>query len=322
MFLAITFFTILLICFAVVTFMMRETDSEKTTRHRLDAISHPQTTLSAKHWIGDYLNAQEPGPFAWLEEMLSDSRFLQNLKLLILQSSSKIRAGTIVVCSASLFLVGFIIANLLTSLNVVAIALGIFVGYLPFGILRIQRNRRISAFDVALPDAIDMCSRALRAGHSMNAAFGILADQAAEPAKTEFGEVFKKQSYGLPLRDALLQMLDRVPSPDLQVFVTSILVQKDTGGNLAELLERTVTVIRERLRIHREIRIQTAQGRLTGWILFLLPPVMLVLLNIVNPGYSAILFHDPVGLKMLYTGIALLVAGGLIIRQIVNGIEV
>jgi tight adherence protein B len=195
-------------------------------------------------------------------------------------------------------------------------------GYSPLVILKIRRNRRISAFDAALPDAIEMCSRALRAGHSMSAAFGILADQAVEPAKTEFGEVFRKQSYGLPLRDALLQMLNRVPSKDLQVFLTSVLVQKDTGGNLAELLERTVAVIRERLRIQREIRTQTAQGRLTGWILFFLPPVLLVLLNIISPGYSAILFHDPVGLKMLYTGLLLLVTGGLLMRHIINGIEV
>jgi tight adherence protein B len=221
-----------------------------------------------------------------------------------------------------LFLVGLLVVNLMTSTILGAVAVGMVAGYSPLVILKIRRNRRISAFDAALPDAIEMCSRALRAGHSMSAAFGILADQAVEPAKTEFGEVFRKQSYGLPLRDALLQMLNRVPSKDLQVFLTSVLVQKDTGGNLAELLERTVAVIRERLRIQREIRTQTAQGRLTGWILFFLPPVLLVLLNIISPGYSAILFHDPVGLKMLYTGLLLLVTGGLLMRHIINGIEV
>ena len=126
----------------------------------------------------------------------------------------------------------------------------------------------------------------------------------------------------MPLRDALMQLLDRVPSADLRVLVTAILVQKDTGGNLAEILDRTVFVIRERLRIQGEIQVQTAQGRLTGWILSALPVVMLVLLNLVNPGYSSILLHDPLGRKLIYFSLGMLTVGALIIRHIVNGIEV
>ncbi len=119
-----------------------------------------------------------------------------------------------------------------------------------------------------------------------------------------------------------MQMLDRVPSQDLRVLVTGILVQKDTGGNLAEILDRILFVIRERMRIQGEIRTHTAQGRLTGWILCALPIVMLVLINIINPGYSSVLFNDPMGRKLLYAGVVLLGVGGLIIRKIVNGIEV
>ena len=124
------------------------------------------------------------------------------------------------------------------------------------------------------------------------------------------------------MRNALLQLLDRVPSADLRVLVTAIMVQKDTGGNLVEILDRTVFVIRERLRIQGEIRVETAQGRLTGWILTALPVVMMVLLNLVNPGYSSILFHDPFGRKLIYISLGMLAAGGIVIRQIVNGIEV
>jgi tight adherence protein B len=126
----------------------------------------------------------------------------------------------------------------------------------------------------------------------------------------------------LSIRNALVQLLERVPSPDLRVLVTAIMVQKDTGGNLVEILDRTVFVIRERLRIQGEIQVQTAQGRLTGWILSGLPVVMMVLLNLVNPGYSSILFHDPGGRKLIYLGLAMLVVGSVIIRRIVNGIEV
>ena len=196
------------------------------------------------------------------------------------------------------------------------------MAFAPFLVLNFKKSRRIDAFNKILPDAIDMMARSLRAGHSMVAAINIVAEHAAEPVGSEFGEVFRKQNFGLPLRDALTQLLERVPSQDLRVVVTGILVQKDTGGNLAEILDRTVRVIRERLRIQGEIRTHTAQGRMTGWILCSLPVVMLVLINFINPGYSTVLFKEGFGRTLLYTGIVLLSIGGFIIRKIVNGIEV
>lgn len=119
-----------------------------------------------------------------------------------------------------------------------------------------------------------------------------------------------------------MQMLDRVPSEDLRVVVTAILVQKETGGNLGEILDRTVFVIRERVRIRGEIQVQTAQGRLTGWILCLLPVLLLFAINLINPGYSAVLLHDPVGHKLIYLGIGLLATGMLVINRMINQIEV
>jgi len=140
--------------------------------------------------------------------------------------------------------------------------------------------------------------------------------------RSEFNEVFKQQNFGLPLRDAMTQMLDRVPSQDLRVLVTGMLVQKETGGNLAEILDRTAGTIRERLKIQGEIRTHTAQGRMTGWILCMLPVVMLIVINMINPGYSKMLVDTPIGQMLSYVGIFLLITGGVIIRQIINGIEV
>jgi len=156
----------------------------------------------------------------------------------------------------------------------------------------------------------------------MVSAIGLVAEQSTEPARSEFLEVFNQQNFGLPLRDALNQLLDHVPSQDLRVLVTGILVQKETGGNLAEILDRIAHVIRERLRIQGEIRTHTAQGRMTGYILCALPPVMLVAINIINPGYSTILFNTPTGHKLIYLGLFLLSCGGFAIRWIINGIEV
>ena len=156
----------------------------------------------------------------------------------------------------------------------------------------------------------------------MTASINIVAEQSLEPVRSEFGEVFKQQNFGLPLRDAMTQMLDRVPSQDLRVLVTGMLVQKETGGNLAEILDRIANTIRERLKIYGEIKTHTAQGRMTGWILCALPIVMLVAINMINPGYSNMLINTSIGKMLSYIGIALLITGGVIIRQIINGIEV
>ena len=145
-----------------------------------------------------------------------------------------------------------------------------------------------------------------------------MAQDGGEPLRSEFREVYKQQSFGLPQREALLQLGRRVPSADLQIVLTAMLVQKETGGNLVEILERTTAVLRDRMRIQGELRIRTAQGRLTGWILGLLPVVMFVLISLANPGYTDVLVHDPAGRKLVYAGIGMMVMGGLMIRKIVR----
>jgi tight adherence protein B len=182
--------------------------------------------------------------------------------------------------------VGFAIMVVVFPWFVVELAAALAAGALPWIRIIFLRARRMKAFDDALAQGIDMMARALRAGHSVSGAIELIAQGCPEPAASEFSEVFRQQNFGMPLRDAFMQMLDRVPSQDLRVVVTAILVQRETGGNLVEILDRTVGVIRDRQRIHGEIRTQTAQGRLTGWILTLLPVVMLALINVTNPGYS------------------------------------
>jgi tight adherence protein B len=228
----------------------------------------------------------------------------------------------ILVTAGVLAVIGFVGISMF--FDIVALQLGVaaLLCYVPFGLLSFKRSRRIKQFTDALPEAIDTMSRALRAGHSTTAAINIIAEQSVEPVRSEFNEVFKQQNFGLPLRDAMGQMLDRVPSQDLRVLVTAMLVQKETGGNLAEILDRTANTIRERLKLHGEIKTHTAQGRMTGYILCALPIVMLIAINMINPGYSKPLTETPVGKMICYLGIFLLVAGGLIIRQIINGIEV
>jgi len=287
-----------------------------------DIRSNRVETSSGNPDVVQLLKITPQNRFAWLEDLLHKYQGSKILETKIAQANSKLTVTRLLFFSLAAAGAGFFACSLFVSMFAIQLCVAAAVAYLPFAYISIKRSRRLAKFNAGLPDAIDMMGRALRAGHSMVAAINIVAEQSAEPVAWEFGEVFKQQNFGLPLRDALNQMLDRVPSQDLRVLVTGILVQKDTGGNLAEILDRTVAVIRDRLRIQGEIKTHTAQGRLTGYILCALPIVMMVVINMVNPGYSNILMDTPLGHEIIYVGLALLVTGALIIRQIINGIEV
>jgi tight adherence protein B len=318
----LVFLLILSATFGVVVAMTRPSPQEKLMDQRMASLYQAKNKSGATAKTEQLFKATSRGRFGWLDEMLEPFPFTQMMQKRILQAGSSTSVASLMVYSLGLFLGGYFLAWLFAPMVLIDLAAGAGLSLLPYGILSFKRTRRISAFNAALAESIDMLARALRAGHSVVGAMEMLATNAQEPAASEFGEIFKQQNLGLPLRDALMQLLDRVPSADLRVLVTAILVQKDTGGNLAEILDRTVFVIRERLRIQGEIQTQTAQGRLTGWILSSLPIVMLVLLNLVNPGYSQILLTDPFGRKLVYFSIGMLALGTFFIRRIVNGIEV
>ncbi|SEG00336.1 tight adherence protein B [Bryocella elongata] len=314
-----------LLTFGIVMFVMRPSREEKKLDRRVvqvKAANPGEETASISEDLRQYLKVEEQGPFGWLEDLIDTSSLHRQLQMLILQADSTITVGNVMVASLGLGVVAALLADIFVHVLWIAIVAGFGSMFIPFSVLGFRRKRRLNKFNSVLADAIDMMARSLRAGHSLPAALGVVAAQALEPVKGEFDEVYKKQNLGLPLREAMMQMLDRVPSQDLRVFVTGVLVQKDTGGNLAEILDRIVHVIRERVRIQGEIRVHTAQGRMTGWILTGLPVVLLLLINVVDPGYSTVLFNTTIGNYLIYLGVGLLVIGGLIIRSIINGIEI
>jgi len=317
------FITILLVTFGVVLAMTRQSPQEQIIAQRMALIHIPANKGDgAGAEAAQLLKTTRSNKFGWLEEILQRFEFAQALQIRILQAHSLTTVATLILSSLGLFIAGYCMVWLFAPMILIDLAGGVALGLLPYGILSWKRGRRINAFNAVLAECIDMLARALRAGHSVVSALEMLAENGQEPAASEFGEMFKQLNLGLPLRDALLQLLDRVPSSDLRVLVTAILVQRDTGGILVEILDRTAFVIRERLRIQGEIQVQTAQGRLTGWILTALPVVMMVLLNLIHPGYSSILFQDPFGRKLIYFSVGMLVIGSLIIRRIIHGIEV
>lgn len=315
--LVFTFITLLIVIFAVLMLASKTSKHQKTIQMRFEQIGLG-TQKEKTEKIEGLLKQTDEGSFPWIDQLLSRFGLDTPLRELIEHADSKSSPGKVVATSLGLALVSFFAVSPFVSLPALQAVVAILAASLPVLLLRFQRERRLKAFNEVLPDAIDLMARALRAGHSVASAIEVVAEQTREPVASEFAKVYQQQNFGLPFRDALTTMANRIQSKDLQFVVTAMLVQKETGGNLAEILDRTTQVIRERLRIYGEVRIKSAQGRLTGWILSLLPIIMGVLINLVNHGFEKPLFEDPTGRVMLYAGVGMLAVGALIIRQIVN----
>lgn len=315
--LPIAFLILLGISFTSVFVLSRPGGAEKSMRRRLDLIrvvhhqeTNEPTTLAPA--------TPKLGPIERLGAVLERFRFAEHLTLMIRHSGSETSVGAIVLTSGVLGVAATLLARgFALPLPLVCVVAFAGAGSRYLLLLR-QRNRRLKKFTKALPDAIELMARALRAGHSMASSIEIIAEQSPKPLSTEFAMCFQQQKFGIPFRDALLEMGERVPSRDLHFLITAVLVQKETGGDLTEILDRTTVVIRERVRIEGEIKTYTAQGRLTGWILSCLPVAMLTLINVITPGYSHILFYDSLGQKLLYAGATCIGIGALIIRKIVD----
>ena len=322
MLLFLAFGGILAVTFGAVALVSASSGSQRAIERRYLGIRASNGETSGDDSAAILLKLEPVGSTQGIDALLHQFPIIRALEKQIIQADVKGSPAKFIGIGAGMMVAGGVVVSIWVQVPLIQIGVAAVFGYLPFLYLKLMRSRRMKKFDNCLADAVDMMSRALRAGHAMNAAINIVAEQSLEPVRSEFAEVFKQQNFGLPIRDAMQQMLDRVPSPDLRVVVTGILVQKETGGNLAEILDRTANTIRERLKIQGEIRTHTAQGRMTGYILCALPVVMLLAINWINPGYSDVLINTATGHTICYVGVALLVTGGLIIRAIINGIEV
>ncbi len=190
----------------------------------------------------------------------------------------------------------------------VSLGAGLVLGAVPFGFVLFKRSRRLGQFEKGLPEALDLMVSGLRAGHSLLAAMALVARECADPVGGEFKICFEEQNYGLEMNRALDNLIIRVPLQDMKITATAILIQKESGGNLAEVLDKTSHVIRERFRLKRQIMVHTAQGRLTGWILTLLPIVLGIAIYFVDPGMISILWHREIGIKMLWGAAGMIAA--------------
>jgi tight adherence protein B len=317
------FIAILVVTFGAVLLVASPARQDKRVEQRLALIQAGSNRFDdAGQELPNLLRRTAASRFSGIEAAFQKYAVWKRLQKYVAQAGVKSTASGVMMQSLAFAIIGLLLALIVFPVLFAAVAAACVLGSLPWIRIVWMRSRKVRAFETELPNAIDTMARALRAGHAMSGAIEMVAESAPDATALEFREVFRQQNFGLPLRDALLQMLERVPSPDLRVLVTAIIVQRETGGNLVEVMDRTVFLIRERQRIQGDIRTQTAQGRLTGWILSLMPVGMMIVINIINPGYSSILFTDQLGRELIYIGLGLIVLGTIIIRQIVNGVDV
>ena len=250
--------------------------------------------------------------------LLLKFEIVPRLHTLIYQSGLKWTSGGLLLMSLACFAIPGYLLYLRTGVVILAIIVGLIASYLPLAFVTFKRGQRFSKIEQELPEALDLMVSALRAGHSLVAALRLVAYESPEPICSEFRICFDEQNYGLELRTAMENMVDRLPLQDLRIVVTAILIQKESGGNLAEVLDKASYVIRERFRLRRQVRVHTAQGRMTGWILSLLPLVLGFGLYLLNPKTMSILWTRSIGIKLLYVSAGMTITGGLIIRKIVN----
>lgn len=320
--LTIFFFMAFGLCLIILIFAGLPSSKERAIQDRITSIRNPRRIIRYEGGEAALAAAES----ARLSDRLG--RYLKGypfsglmsgkIELLLLQADSSDTLGMVILKSVRCLAVGLALGGLLLRSIPAAVVVGAVLTAFPVARLRAKRLKRLKAATRGLPDAADLMARAMRTGHSVTQAIEALAEQAPPPLAAEFGRVFQEQKLGVPLREVLIDLSRRVPSRDLHFLVTAILVQRETGGDLAEILDRTTETLRERIRVEGEVRVQTAQGRLTGWILSALPLAILAFISFFCPGYAGVLFADPLGRKLLYAAAASMLTGALVIRSMVK----
>ncbi|MBZ5612961.1 MAG: type II secretion system F family protein [Acidobacteriia bacterium] len=309
------FILLLIVSFAVLFYFLKPSAMEKAVARQLADIEDRPNSASDRSSI---LKEDAFRSNALAEQLFGNMPWSAALTRLIKQSGKDWPATTVFLLSvAAAAGVGWM-AFLVTSNLVISSAIGAGVCASPYVALYVLRAIRRRRFETLLPEAVDLMARGLRAGHSIASVLEMVGNEIADPVGEEFRAFSKEQALGLPIREAMMNLVERMPVDDLRFLATAILLQKESGGNLAQILDKTTAVIRERARLRGQLQIYTAQGRITGWILCAAPFLMFGLISVINHNYEKPLFTTPLGLKMVYGGLGLMVLGVLAIRKIID----
>jgi tight adherence protein B len=309
---------LIVLCLGIVAanIWMQRNASARLLKERLQAIDAASARRSSPEL--DILRSEVLSEIPALQRVLARSSYGSKLQRLLSQANVRMRADVFLLLSVGLGISGVLAGYTVTRHPALTVLFTAGVAALPSLYVSFRRKRRFKRFEEKFPETIDLLSRSIRAGHAFSTALELIADESDEPIAGEFRKLFEEQKFGLPLRDALLNLAERIPLFDVKFFGTAVLLQKETGGNLAELLDKLSYVIRERFKILRQLRVYTAQGRLTLAILMALPPILLAVLSILNPEFVKPLFHDPLGHNLIAFGILLQAIGFYMIRRIID----
>lgn len=287
----------------------------RSTKRRVERLLPGKSAAEAA--VQTLLREQSRSSIPTLDRILGGLPRLKNLDLLLQQAGSPVNLGTLVLMSATVAVMTILGGSIWGSL-LLGLALAPVGAYLPLIWLKTLRKRRLAAFDEQFPEAVDLIARALRAGHSLASAMNMVSEELDDPVAGEFARTFEDYSFGKTLNDALNGLVNRVGLQDVKFFATAVMLQRETGGNLTEILDNIGHIIRERFRLMRQVKTLSAEGRLSAAILLLLAPALFVVLWVASPGYLNMLLTHPLGKFLLGAGALFQVMGILVIRRIIR----
>ena len=314
---AFTFIGVAAIVAAIywVMFERAESREQGKLRKRLGAVVGPK----AARRINFVREAQKLSAVKPLEALLGrSSGIATSLQELLTRADVKLSVGGLLLASACLFFASWIVIAWATRLTFLGLGVGALLAFVPFMVVRFKAASRMNKFEEQFPEAIDLIARSLRAGHAFTAGLALVAEEAPQPVAGEFRLLYDQQNYGMPLGEALRNLANRLPLLDARFFVTAVMTQRESGGNLAEILGNLSHVIRERFKVKRQVRVLSAHGRITGWVLSALPPALAVGMMIIVPTHIVTLIEDPMGPVLIIVALVLQVVGMLAIQKIVK----
>lgn len=267
---------------------------------------------------GSLFRQETNGPSSVLEVLITRVPQLRDIPLLIEHAGVSWSPNTFVILTIGAAVAAGLTATVISAGILVTLVVSLVGAWLPYAYLKFKKNRRLARFEEAFPEAIDMLGRAIRAGHPLSSGIQMVGQEMAEPVGGEFRTIFEEQRFGVPFADVLMGLVDRVDLVDVRIFATAILVQREVGGNLAEILDNISDTIRARFKIRRQLRTYTAQGRMSGLVVGLMPFAVGLAFYAINPDYVRVLFEHPIGRVMLMVAITLQIFGYLWVRKIVN----
>ncbi len=292
-----------------------EEQQSRAVTDRLRQLDQPRAVSTTGVATADVRQARVP----MIEALLARHRGLAaSLDRLVLEAGLSLSAGTVLTLSLASGVTVALVTLLALRQPAIALVLGVLAGGVPYAVIARKRTQRLRIFEEQFPEAIDLVARALRAGHAFTTGLSIAAEEMPAPVGLEFRRVYDEQNFGLSMSEALRGMARRVPVLDARFFVTAVLTQRESGGNLAEVLDNLSAVMRDRFKVKRQIRVISAHGRISGLVLSLVPPALAAFLYVLQPGFIRILIDDPLGMRLVIVAVVLQLTGTYIISRLVR----